>query len=120
MLTQLRPPPLTATEHSRFGSPRPAEVAPFPAATNIDRANGFVTVEKLTIVIDDRHDYSSRQGLGPMGCRAVGIERGLARGNRDPQRPAEGYESLFAACRARVRHLPIRPDAVLQALAHRA
>jgi isoquinoline 1-oxidoreductase subunit beta len=28
--------------------------------------------------------------------------------------------AIFAACGARVRHLPIRPDAVLQALAHRA
>jgi CO/xanthine dehydrogenase Mo-binding subunit len=33
--------------------------------------------------------------------------------------PAIG-NAIFAACGARVRHLPIRPDAVLQALAHRA
>jgi CO/xanthine dehydrogenase Mo-binding subunit len=33
--------------------------------------------------------------------------------------PAIG-NAIFAACGARVRHLPIRPEAVLQALAHRA
>jgi CO/xanthine dehydrogenase Mo-binding subunit len=33
--------------------------------------------------------------------------------------PAIG-NAIFAACGARVRHLPIRPEGVLQALAHRA
>jgi CO/xanthine dehydrogenase Mo-binding subunit len=134
------------------------------ARVRVDRSNGHVAVEKLTLVIDAgtiiQPDSAEAQvegaalwGLGMalhegsefvkgqpkdtnldtyrvlrMGdVPAVEIEFlpsteapvGLGEPATTAVAPAIG-NAIFAACGARVRHLPIRPEAVLEALAHRA
>jgi CO/xanthine dehydrogenase Mo-binding subunit len=134
------------------------------ARVRVDRSNGHVAVEKLTLVIDAgtiiHPDSAEAQvegaalwGLGMalhegtefvkgqpkdtnldtyrvlrMGdVPAVEIEFlpsteapvGLGEPATTAIAPAIG-NAIFAACGARVRHLPIRPEAVLEALAHRA
>lgn len=134
------------------------------ARVRVDRSNGHVAVEKLTLVIDAgtiiHPDSAEAQvegaalwGLGMalhegsafvkgqpkdtnldtyrvvrMGdVPAVEIEFlpsteapvGLGEPATTAVAPAIG-NAIFSACGARVRHLPIRPEAVLEALAHRA
>jgi isoquinoline 1-oxidoreductase beta subunit len=134
------------------------------ARVRIDRSNGHVAVEKLTIVIDAGtiiHPNSAEAqvesallwGLGMALHEGSEFVNGQPKDtNLDTYRvlrmadvpeieveflssteapvglgepattgvaPAIG-NAIFAACGARVRHLPIRPAAVLEALAHRA
>ena len=149
---------------STFGQERsmPTWIA-CAARVRVDRANGHVTVEKLTIVVDAgtiiHPDSATAQvegaalwGLGlalyegsefidgqpkdtnldsyrllRMGdVPEIDVEFlpsteapvGLGEPATTPIAPAIG-NAIFAATGARVRHLPIRPDAVLAALPHR-
>jgi isoquinoline 1-oxidoreductase beta subunit len=150
---------------STFGQERamPTWVA-CAARVRVDRTNGHVTVEKLTLVIDAgtiiHPDSAEAQVEGAAlwglsmalhegsefikgqpkdtnlntytllrmgGVPDVEIEFipstetpvGLGEPVTTAVAPAIG-NAIFAACGARVRHLLIRPEAVLHALAHRA
>jgi CO/xanthine dehydrogenase Mo-binding subunit len=133
------------------------------ARVRVDRSNGHVVVEKLTMVVDAGtiiHPDSAEAQVE--GALLWGLGMALYEGsefvNRQPKdtnmdtyrllrmadvpeveveflpsteapvglgepattalAPAIG-NAIFAACGARIRHLPIRPAAVLEALAHR-
>ncbi len=132
------------------------------ARVRVDRTNGHVTVEKLTLVIDAGtiiHPDSAEAQVE--GAALWGLSMALHEGSEfvngqpkdtnldtysllrmadvpeveveflpsteapvglgepgTPVAPAIG-NAIFAATGARVRHLPIRPQAVLKALAHR-
>ena len=133
------------------------------ARVRIDRSNGHVAVEKLTMVVDAEtiiHPDSAEAqvegallwGLGMALHEGSGFINGQPKDtNMDTYRllrmadvpeieieflpsieapvglgepattavaPAIG-NAIFAACGARLRHLPIRREAVLEALAHR-
>jgi isoquinoline 1-oxidoreductase beta subunit len=134
------------------------------ARVRVDRSNGHVSVEKLTLVVDAgtliHPDSAAAQvegaalwGLSAALCEGTEFVKGQPKDtNLDTYRvlrmgqmpeldiefipstempvglgepattavaPAIG-NAIFAASGARLRHLPIRPEAVLQALAHPA
>ena len=75
-----------------------------PKDTNLDTYRVLRMSDVPAVEIEFLPSTEAPVGLGEPATTAVA--------------PAIG-NAIFAACGARVRHLPIRPEAVLEALAHR-